>query len=139
MTTDNLTKLVLPVAPANTAANNVFLPITQSVMTPYTNPWALSPAERDIEPSFIRALQLLHSTDPESKLELKKLVENQLQQSTHNIPTSAKMKIGLDAKKLIHPVITYASTTNDSNTSNTKGNLKDKLGRQPSQVNYSGS
>ena len=45
---------------------------------------SLSSVEKELDAGFIRALNLLHSTDPDAKHELRRLVDQQIEQAAAN-------------------------------------------------------
>ncbi|KAI6654259.1 hypothetical protein LOD99_658 [Oopsacas minuta] len=71
---------------------------------PQVSTFAISSVEKELDASFIRALHLLHSTDPDAKNELKRLVEQQIEQATANQASKPKSAFSFDGKKLFNPV-----------------------------------
>ena len=78
----------------------------QSLVTSTPPQTILSSVEKELDTVFIRALNLLHSTDPEAKHELRRLVDQQIEQATA-VQTSNKPKSSFsiaDIKKTVTPI-----------------------------------
>lgn len=72
---------------------------------PQASTFPVPSVEKELDATFIRALHLLHSTDPDAKNELKRLVEQHIEQATANQPTNKpKIPFLFENKKPFTPV-----------------------------------